>query len=319
MPRNSDSPATTVVSPAVVTAPTRSGGPDAGWAHRKLYENVIKTLYALPEEFRTSLRISDFRATDIFTLNSALGASIEDAVVNGLNSLREVWDADGCYALYRFERQSQAFPDVRLVTDAPGETPIIMGIELKGWFAVSKEGEPTFRYKVTPNACAPADLLVVYPWVLSDVVAGSPKLLRPFVGEARYAAELRNHYWQTMRSQNGGNAGVTPATHQTPYPVGKIDQCADRADDDGGGNFGRIARYGLLDDFVAAVKKQEVSGIPVLAWLTFFKLFSDGSRDLDSVVATIGTALARYRDVNESDTHALTEAFEQIVVILRGS
>ena len=136
------------------TPPAKTGGPDRSWPHRKLYENVIKTLYALPEEFRTSLRISDFRATDIFTLNSALGASIEDAVVNGLNSLREVWDPDGQYALYRFERQAQAFPDVRLVTEAPDEEAIIMGIELKGWFALSKEGEPTFRYTVTPNACA---------------------------------------------------------------------------------------------------------------------------------------------------------------------
>lgn len=64
------------------TPPAKTGGPDRSWHHRRLYENVIKTLYALPEEFRTSLRISDFRATDIFTLNSALGASIEDAVVN---------------------------------------------------------------------------------------------------------------------------------------------------------------------------------------------------------------------------------------------
>jgi len=324
MPPKTTPPTPPAVTPAAaaqpgIPQPVKSGGPDASWPHRKLYENVIKTLYALPEEFRTSLRISDFRATDIFTLNSALGASIEDAVVNGLNSLREVWDVDGRYALYRFERQAQAFPDVRLVTESPGEESILMGIELKGWFALSKEGEPTFRYTVTPNACAPADLLVVFPWVLSDVVAGSPKLLRPFVGEARYAAELRNYYWQTMRSQRGGNGGVTPALHQTPYPAVKTDQCSDRADDDGGGNFGRVARYGLLDEFVASTKKHEASGIPVLAWLTFFKIFSDGTRDLDSVVATIDSALRKYRGMNESGTAELAEAFEQIVAILRGA
>ena len=300
------------------TPPAKTGGPDRSWPHRKLYENVIKTLYALPEEFRTSLRISDFRATDIFTLNSALGASIEDAVVNGLNSLREVWDPDGQYALYRFERQAQAFPDVRLVTEAPDEEAIIMGIELKGWFALSKEGEPTFRYTVTPNACADADLLVVYPWVLSDVVAGSPKLLRPFVGEARYAAELRNHYWQTMRAERGGNGSITPATHQAPYPAVKTDQCSDRAEDDGGGNFGRIARYGLLDDFVKSTEKQEVSGIPVRAWLTFFKIFSDNARNLDTVVTSIESALRRYRDIGDGEKAALVESFERIVAILKG-
>lgn len=300
------------------TPPTKSGGPDISWPHRKLYENVIKTLYALPEEFRTSLRISDFRATDIFTLNSALGASIEDAVVYGLNSLREVWDPEGLYALYRFERQAQAFPDVRLVTEAPDEESILMGIELKGWFALSKEGEPTFRYTVTAKSCAPPDLLVVYPWVLSDVVAGGPKLLRPFVGEARYAAELRNYYWQTMRKERGGNGNIIPATHQAPYPAVKTDQCLDRAEEDGGGNFGRVARYGLLDEFVKSTEKQEVSGIPVRAWLTFFKIFSDNARNLDTVVTTIENALRRYGDLGEGEKEALVESFERIVAILKG-
>jgi len=263
------------------------------------------------------LQISDFRATDIFTLNTALGASIEDAVVNGLNRLREVWDPDGRYALYRFERQAQAFPDVRLVTEAPDETPILMGIELKGWFALSKEGEPTFRYTVTPNACADADLLVVYPWVLSNVVAGHPKLLRPFVGEARYAAQLRNHYWQTMREARGANGSIIPANHQTPYPAVKTDQCSDRAEDDGGGNFGRVARYGLLDEFVKSTGKQQVSGIPVRAWLTFFKIFSDTTHDLDGVVTSIEHVLRRYRDIDDGEKNALVESFEQIVAILK--
>lgn len=299
-------------------APSKTGGPESSWEHRRLYDNVIKTLYALPEEFRTSLRISDFRATDIFTLNSALGASIEDAVVTGLNSLREVWDTEGKYALYRFERQAQAFPDVRLVTESPGEEPILMGIELKGWFALSKEGEPTFRYTVTPSVCAPADLLVVYPWVLSDVVAGSPKLLRPFVGEARYAAELRNYYWQTMRTQRGGNDKIALATHQSPYPAVKTDQCSDRAEDDGGGNFGRVARYGLLDEFVKSTERQEASGIPVKAWLTFFKIFSDTARNLDTVATTIESALAQYTHLGSSEKTALVECFERIVTTLKG-
>lgn len=138
--------------------PEQTGGP-AGWEHRELYDNVKKTLFALPEEFISSLQIHDFRATDLFTLNSALGASIEDSVVTGLNRLREVWDPDGKYAVYKFERQAQAFPDVRLITDVPGLATPLMGIELKGWFAVAKEGEPTFRYTVNEDVCAPQDLL----------------------------------------------------------------------------------------------------------------------------------------------------------------
>lgn len=302
---------------ATLPQPLKTGGPSASWPHRVLYEDVIKTLYALPEEFQTSLRISDFRATDIFALNSALGASIEDAVVKGLNSLREVWDPSGKYALYRFERQAQAFPDVRLVKQDPTGQDIIMGIELKGWFALSKEGEPTFRYTVTPNACADADLLVVFPWVLSDVVAGSPKLLSPFVGEARYAAELRNYYWQSMRIKQGANGSIIPAAHQAPYPAVKTDQCSDRPQDDGGGNFGRVARYGLLDDFVKSTEKQDLSGIPVRAWLTFFKIFSDNARNLESVVGSIESALRRYKDIGAGEKAALVESFERIVAILK--
>lgn len=64
-------------------------GPDPDWPHQRLYNNVSRTLFALPDGFRTSLRISDFRATDIFALNAALGAFIEDAVVNGLNGRRK--------------------------------------------------------------------------------------------------------------------------------------------------------------------------------------------------------------------------------------
>ncbi len=257
-------------------------GPD--WPHQRLYNNVVRTLFALPDGFRTSLRISDFRATDIFTLNAALGASIEDAVVNGLNGRREAWDADGEYMLWRFERQAQAFPDVRLVKGEGDGQEILLGIELKGWFALSKEGEPTFRYTVNPEVCAPADLLVVFPWVLSDVVAGSPKLMRPFVWPAREVAERRNSYWREMREMRGRNGTIVPASHREPYPAVKTDQCADRAEDDAGNNFGRVARYGLLDEFVKATRKQEVSGIPVAAWLTFFRHFSDTRGDLDAVV-----------------------------------
>jgi hypothetical protein len=297
--------------------PKETGGPAADWPHRTLYDNVRKTLFALPEEFTTSLHISDFRATDIFTLNSALGASIEDAVVRGLNALRDEWDPDGAYALYRFQRQAQAFPDVRLMTDAPNLEPILLGIELKGWFAVSKEGEPTFRYTITPDACAPQDLLVVYPWVLSDVVAGTPKLLPPFVGEARYAAELRNHYWRHMRQEKGKNGTVITATHRLPYPAVKTAQCSDRAEDDGGGNFGRVARYGLLDAFVRTTTSLEVSGIPVEAWLTFFRVFSDNTRTIEEVSPAVEGALRKFKGKTAEEQLALAEAFEHIAASLK--
>lgn len=54
------------------TPPAKTGGPDRSWPHRRLYENVIKTLYALPEEFRTSLRIPDTSCFSVdFTKSSS--------------------------------------------------------------------------------------------------------------------------------------------------------------------------------------------------------------------------------------------------------
>lgn len=206
-----------------MTAPTKTNGPDKSWKHRELYDRVLDACHALPGRFRTSLKVAGISATDLFTLNTALGAAIESSVVDNLNALRELWDPDGKYEVYSFVRQAQVFPDVRLQTTAPGiadEDRIIMGIELKGWFLLAKEGEPSFRYKASPLACAPQDLLVVFPWGLDEVVSGSPRLYRPFIEEARYAAEWRNHYWTTLRGVTGATAGVKDAEHKSPYAYG---------------------------------------------------------------------------------------------------
>lgn len=165
---------------------------------------------------------------------------------------------------------------MRLQTSAPGVEPqILMGIELKGWFALAKEGEPSFRYTVTPSACADADLLVVFPWVLGEVVSGIPKLLQPFVSDARYAAEHRNHYWDVMRNTTGDIAAIKSADHQTPYPKkgDKFNDSVPRGDS--GGNFGRVARGGIMEEFIFDLMKQPLAGIPLEAWQKFFRIFSE--------------------------------------------
>lgn len=149
-----------------------------------------------------------------------------------------------------------------------------MGIELKGWFALAKEGEPSFRYTVTPNACAPADLLVVFPWVLDEIVSGRPKLLQPFVSEARFAAEHRNHYWSVLRGVTGNAAQVIQAAHQVPYPK-KGDKFNDSARSDSSGNFGRVARGDIMEGFIEVLMQETMAGIPLGAWQRFFKIFSD--------------------------------------------
>lgn len=264
-------------------APARSGGPASTWPHKQLYERVSDALHALPSRFRTSLRIAGISATDLFTLNTPLGAAIESSVVENLNDLRDLWDPDGKYEVYSFVRQAQVFPDVRLQTTAPGVAPadrIIMGIELKGWFILSKEGEPSFRYRASPQVCSPQDLMVVFPWGLDEVISGAPRLMRPFIEEARYAAEHRNYYWTVLRGVTGPESEVLPASTTSPYPS-KGDKFNDQARSDPGGNFGRVARGKLMSDFISALLEQPVSGIPARHWQSFLRIFADG---VDSAV-----------------------------------
>lgn len=262
----------------VLSPPIRTSGPPVTWPHKQLYERVVDALHALPSRFRTSLRIAGISATDLFTLNTPLGAAIEASVVENLNDLRELWDPEGKYEIYSFVRQAQVFPDVRLQTTAPGVTAeerILMGIELKGWFILSKEGEPSFRYKASPSVCSPQDLLVVYPWRLDEVISGAPNLMRPFIEEAKYAAEHRNYYWEVMRGVSGPEANIIPATIKNPYPV-KGQKFNDEPEKDQGKNFGRVARGNLMGDFIEALMLSPVSGIPAKHWQTFLKIFAEG-------------------------------------------
>lgn len=297
-------------------APVRTNGPAVSWAHQPLYNRVRDTLHALPARFRTSLRIAGISATDLFTLNTPLGAAIESSVVENLNDLRELWDPDRKYEIYSFVRQAQVFPDVRLQTTAPSvpdDERILMGIELKGWFILSKEGEPSFRYKVSAQVCAPQDLLVVFPWGLDEVISGAPKLMRPFVEEAKYAAEHRNNYWSVSRGHSGDDAEVISSTIAKPYPT-KSQKFNDEAKIDKGNNFGRVARGDLMTEFIAELLKQPVSGIPAIYWQSFLKIFSEGVSD-----DTVERRLATMRKEAEKEGLSLDGlgAFDRVQAALR--
>lgn len=183
-----------------------------------LYTRVHGALLALPGEFEYENPISGVAATDLFNLNTLLGAGIEVEVVRTLNKLRAMWDPDDEWVGYRFERSSQAFPDVRLVRRDQGAPVIALGIELKGWWLLSKEGVPSLRYKVAPAACAPHDLVCVVPWHLSNAVSGVAQVIEPWVESARYAAEYRDHWWSHVRDTKSA-AGVTYPPAAAPYPT----------------------------------------------------------------------------------------------------
>ena len=180
--------------------------PPKSWKHHGLLKSVKEAIYSLPSYFRTETNIEGINATDIFTFNTALGATIENQVIQTLNQMRSVWDPNEGYVLYSFVRQAQTFPDVLLKRSATAEgsgEDIIMGIELKGWYLLAKEGEPSFRFQVTPAACGPQDLIVVVPWVLNNVISGSPRVLSPYIESAQYAAQYRNYHWEECPGRQG--------------------------------------------------------------------------------------------------------------------
>ena len=125
--------------------------PPADCEHHELYRNVREAIASLPIYFRTETRISGVMATDLHTLNSVLGATLEEQVVRTLNLMRGTWDPDERYALYSFVRQAQTFPDVLLRKTSGDE--ILLGIELKGWYLLAKEAEPSLRFQATAAAC----------------------------------------------------------------------------------------------------------------------------------------------------------------------
>lgn len=262
--------------------------PSDDWPHKKLWLGVCDALKALPAHFHSDTFIEGVNATDVFTLNSALGATIENQVVETLNTIRSVWDPENRYGTYLFVRQPQSFPDVVLKNLSEETANPIMGIELKGWYLLAKESEPSMRFQQTRRACADADLIMVVPWVLNSVISGRPRIYSPYIELAGYAAEYRNQHWRTMRG-GGSNATIIEPNEAAPYPR-KADATNDKPTSDGGGNFGRIARTGLMDEYLERMRIQPVCGIRAVYWLEFFKIFHQDATD-----AQIRKALDRLR------------------------
>ena len=85
-----------------------------------------------------------------------------------------------------------------------------------------------------------------------------------------FCAQKRNYYWEHERRSTGGNTGITIPSEVHPYPT-KGDHISDKPRSDSGGNFGRLARYGIMDDYIKDMLDEKVRGVSVLKWLDFFK------------------------------------------------
>jgi hypothetical protein len=270
--------------------PKRSELPD-GDRRTPLVASVREAIRALPFYFESKTMIEGLDASDLFSLNSVLGGAIEVQAVSTLNRIRNVWDPNNQWTEYGFERFSQTFPDVRLVNRRDIAAAPVLGIELKGWYLLAKEKAPSYRYTATSDACSEYDLLVVVPWHLADVLSGAPVVRDPYVEQARYAAEMRNYYWQHQRG-TATSTGIISPSGVHPYPSPKT-HTSDKPEKDSGGNFGRVARvHGLMDDFIASTLNTPISGIEARHWIDFFKVFTDAS-DPEQVEANMRRLLAR--------------------------
>lgn len=273
----------------------------------KLSAGVRATLMALPGEFKFDHSVSGVAATDLFSLNTFLGAGIELEVVRTLNALRPIWDPESKWSTYRFERSSQAFPDVRLVDQASNSAlPIALGVELKGWWMLAKEGVPSLRYEVAPEACASHDLVCVVPWYLSSAVSGRAEVAEPWVESAKFAAEWRDYWWANVRDTQS-DPGLIYPTDAAPYPA-KADHVSVKPKVDGGGNFGRLPRCKpLMDSFIKQTMSVPILGISTEAWVKFLKLHKEGSASEEAIVESLE------RQLSKRDEKVGRETAEEII------
>jgi hypothetical protein len=265
------------------------------WPHFDLWERVRETLYALPSSFRMEGNLPEIPASDLHAANTLLGAAIEDHIPLALNRLRLTWDPNSNYADCIFKRQPQTFPDVPFRRETAAGSQTIFGIEIKSWYVLAKEQEPSFRFYVNRNFCHPADLCVVYPWALSAGVSGTPRLFRPLVLGARKAARLRNQSWVAKASTKEWADIKEPMGPFVFHPV-KEDRINDSSPRDGGNNMGRIARTGVWEIEIERLLREEtISGIPLAAWHAFLSSFRE-STTFEQAMRSVNAISKRYKD-----------------------
>lgn len=317
-------------SPSSSHAPPPPAVPTPNKSHRHyaLWLRVQESLQTLPLYFESKTSIEGIEAGDLFSLNSVLGSTIEVQVVTTLNRIRDAWDPPkpgstvGDYHKYGFVRMAQSYPDVRL-QKAGDPDDVLFGLELKGWYLLSKEREPSYRFTATPMAASEWDLLVVVPWYLSNVLAGTPRVLEPFVRPARWAAEHRNWYWEwerknpTKRPQSTrGLKAPPPVGPPPPYPAGKT-KMSDEPIEDKGGNFGRFSRSGVMDDYIARLLDVQVSGIAGKDWIGFFTIFTESSTrsEITDKLRSMAAAAAASAAPTQASLRAVALVRELLAVV----
>lgn len=298
--------------PAASYADKKGEVPSSEWGHFDVWERIREILYSLPSYFKMEGSLPNIPAQDLHSANTLLGAAIEDHIPVALNQLRSTWDPDSEYTDCLFKRQPQTFPDVAFRRETADGSEVLFGIEIKSWYILAKEMEPSFRMDVSREFCAPSDLAVIYPWAFSAAISGSPRLFRPLVLGARKAARLRNEFWVHKAKDVAWAEIIEPDQAPGFYPS-KTDQINDRAPRDKGNNFGRVARTGVWEVAIDRLMREEsIAGIPLLGWHGFLSSFKE-STTLDQARQSI-ERVRGVLDLSEAD--GLTQAIGQIIAAI---
>lgn len=187
---------------------------------------------------------------------------------------------------------------------------------MKGWYLLSKEAEPSFRFTANHAACADWDLIAVVPWSLNSVLSGAPIVHPPFVEQASYAANMRTYYWQVLRRGKSANREITFLQGLYPYPPAGT-PISDVPASDGGGNFGRVARVqGLMDEWKEQSLELPLAGIAAEHWIRFLTMFTE-STDPTKVAARIqGILRQELPDRTEAQAQEVVALLDQLRTVL---
>lgn len=132
--------------------------------------------------------------------------------------------------------------------------------------------------------------------------------------QAKFASDMRTYYWNHRRGDNSKRDCGIHHPETTPYPKPGT-QYVDVPNQDGGGNFGRIARVdGLMANWVDESMDTLMAGIEAKYWVSFFKLFSEG-RPKEEIEAELSNIARKVRQAGRPD-HKASMLKEQLLAHL---
>ena len=79
-----------------------------------------------------------------------------------------------------------------------------------------------------------------------------------------------------MIRSGGKKSGIKMSGVTDHYPS-KTQLISDEPEHDRGGNYGRFARTGLMDEYMKRLFEQELVGVPLNAWQRFLAIFTEAT------------------------------------------